>query len=55
MGTATAETAATVQRRVVKAGELEGVVDELRAYAGRHPSRRLEVIWRALEPDDGKV
>ena len=50
-----AENAATVQRRVVDTGELDGLVNELRAYAGRHPSGRLEVTWRALEPDDGTV
>ena len=55
VGAAAAQTAATVQRRVVEAGELDGLVDELRAYAGRHPSGRLEVTWRALEPDDGTV
>ena len=55
VGAAAAQTAATVQRRVVEAGELDGLVDELRAYARRHPSGRLEVTWRALEPDDGTV
>ena len=49
---ATAETAASVQRRIIDADQVDGLVDELRAYIHRHPAGRFDVVWRALGPDE---
>ena len=40
------------RRRVVDAGQLDAVLDELRLDVQRHPAGRFELIWRPLEPDE---